>query len=461
MNGILFRASPTFVLECIPMRDLHRLMLALALTAACGENHPSPLEDETIEGDPAGGARESRGGGGGGPAVRPAGGEPQGGQSQGGESGGSGGSALGGSALGGSASSAMTAGTTGTGGTPSAVTELLDPPGTGDLCQQRFITSADGVDVEIPYCANVDLEEPGLLGGITDLVFVIHASERTARDHFFRARTAAELAGKVASTAIVAPQFLAEADIVSWSLGDTHLRWTETSWSSGSFSVECATCPPQLSSYEVLDRMIAQVLANATLPDLESIAFIGHSAGGQFVNRYAATSPFETERASVRYLATAPSSFVYFSELRPVLPAVDSFAVPDAQALAACPEYNNYRHGLAELYSYMRDLGVDGIRQRYAPRFVQYLVGSEDADPSEDGLSTTCPSLLQGAHRVERMRAYMHHLDQEFGQSVAQQRYAVVPGVGHNSADLYASDCGVAAIFDTDAGSCEFRPPGM
>ena len=75
---------------------------------------------------------------------------------------------------------------------------------------------------------------------------------------------------------------------------------------------------PSLSSFEVIDRLIdVSVKQN---PNIHRIIILGHSAGGQFVVRYAAINnqhePLLKKGITVRYIVANPSSYPYLNETR-------------------------------------------------------------------------------------------------------------------------------------------------
>jgi len=292
---------------------------------------------------------------------------------------------------------------------------------------------------------------------ITHVVVAIHGMKRKARHSYKSAARAARGAGAHDNTIIIAPQFLKRDDISSHSLDATHASWKK--WLTGEPSTKCSQCPPQVAAYAVLDSMLESLLSRFELPDLHMITIVGHSAGGQFVNRFSATSGFTTD-AELRYVVLNPSSYLYFSTKRPVLPDIDRFEVPAKESVEACPNYNRYRYGLDRLKPYMKALGAAGMRARYVDRLVYYLVGSEDDDPSHESLSKRCPAMLQGAHRHERAFAYLNHLRDEFGDQTDHQRFAVVAGVGHQSRRMFSSVCGIAAVFGVWKDDCHFVSPG-
>ena len=188
-------------------------------------------------------------------------------------------------------------------------------------------------------------------------------------------------------------------------------------------------------------------------PNLESVVVGGHSAGGQFVNRYAAGSTIAQTLQSqfgvqVSFVSANPSSYLYFNPERPVLPAVDQFMVPPAAVINACPGYDDYKYGLRNRNSYMTRLSSSQIVAQFPAQRLTYLLGELDNDPAGVDLDTGCEASLQGVHRLERGIAYWNYVRHVFGGAVnATQKMAVVPNVGHDSRAMFTSPCGVDALF--------------
>ena len=79
-------------------------------------------------------------------------------------------------------------------------------------------------------------------------------------------------------------------------------------WKQGDGS---KTSPP-VSSFAALDRLIAGIVRSHRFPGLRHIVVAGHSAGGQFVERYAASTRLSV-RVPVRYVVANPSSYLYLT----------------------------------------------------------------------------------------------------------------------------------------------------
>ena len=73
----------------------------------------------------------------------------------------------------------------------------------------------------------------------------------------------------------------------------------------------------------------------------------GHSAGGQFANRFAAAHPAQPE---TRYIVANPSSYLYLDAQRREDLWLDKFSIPKSDV---CFNYNHYKYGTEILNAYM------------------------------------------------------------------------------------------------------------
>ena len=183
-------------------------------------------------------------------------------------------------------------------------------------------------------------------------------------------------------------------------------------------------------------------------PQLKNIVLVGHSGGGQFVQRYAMVGKFDpTGRIKCRYVVSAPSSYAYPSGER-FDQRTNRFVVPDANTLSACPDYNKWGYGLDSPYVYFSDVDADAIAKRYAERSVFYLCGANDTDPNDNTIGKSCGAMMQGRHRLERMQVFAAYLRQEYGASITRRHgFAVVPGIGHYGLGTMTSASGLKFLF--------------
>jgi pimeloyl-ACP methyl ester carboxylesterase len=301
------------------------------------------------------------------------------------------------------------------------------------VADSRLTVAVPGGAGEIPVYLSADWSHA--LPNITRAVIVVHGVERDA-DGYLRGAEAARVAAGPAGeeTLLIVPQFLADIDVATFHLSPVTLHWSTGGWSEG----EPAHGPVPVSSFDVFDAILQHLAERALLPNLAHVVLAGHSAGGQVVQRYAVVGRGEAALAArglvLRYVVANPSSYLYFSDNRPV--PVDR---------AACPQFDRWKYGLAGAPPYVGD--TTGMEARFAARQVVYLLGTADTDPRQANLDMTCGGEAEGAYRFARGEAYFAYLQARHPGTLAQ-RAALVPGVGHNGAKMFGSVCGLAALFD-------------
>jgi N-acetylglutamate synthase-like GNAT family acetyltransferase len=318
------------------------------------------------------------------------------------------------------------------------------------ICLGRFEILDGDVTFQIPISCSHHLDNAN--PSIRKVVVVIHGAVRNADEYYKNMMIASELAGANAdSTMVVAPQFLIYVDVQRHKLGNEMIFWNEQSWKQG------YRCEPlgahlkagRISSYRVLDLLLERLSNGDTFPNLALITIAGHSAGGQFINRYAAGSPIgETlDRGGIpiRYIIANPSSYLYFTPERRAPGKMDQFTIPDGEKHTG---YNQYHYGLENLNKYMGESPKDHIAARYISQNVIYLLGNEDTDSKGEMLDREPGALLQGAHRLERGLVYYNYLIHTFGEALKQNQIVrIIPGVGHDHAGIFQSVAGRESIF--------------
>lgn len=298
----------------------------------------------------------------------------------------------------------------------------------------------------IPYAASHSLTERN--SRITRLLFSIHSSGFDAIQYYENARQAASrVRGALEQTLIVAPQ-LYQQDVIPGPIPDGLLYWRSSPYRG---SARSAVGPEKeavsLSAFTVIDEWLEHLIGSGNFPRLKEVVLVGHSAGGQFVQRYAMVGRFRHDSIRFRYVVSAPSSYAY-----PVPERFDAskrrFLVPDAGSVRRCRVYNHWGYGLEEPYRYFSDVDPQVIADAYAMKRVFYLCGERDNDPNDRSIGKSCGAMLQGAHRLERMLLFKSLLDFKYGDQVKRfHRFAVVPKVGHHGLGTMTSSAGIQALF--------------
>jgi pimeloyl-ACP methyl ester carboxylesterase len=334
-------------------------------------------------------------------------------------------------ALGASTASALTAST----GSPSQ-------PLTSTLALRSAGLSGDGGAVTLGYCGNAPIDQAN--AAVRRIIVIVHGDSRQVCDAAKAATTSASLAGVGSSTLVVAPYFIIADDAGAKTA--TNAYWSDSGWKMGSSSL--ASPLPRtatISSFAAMDQVLAQLSVTQRFPNADKIVVAGHSAGGQFVNRYAATTTLDPSLGIRRtYVVANPSSYLYLSNQRPVNGTLQTLT---SSQVSACSSYNRYKYGLDRLNAYAGASSSTTIKARYAATDVTYLLGTADT-LQDSALDTTCSGKLQGLNRWERGNAYFKSLGATLGSTVnGKQRLLPVPGVGHEGSKMFTSTQGQWALF--------------
>jgi len=311
------------------------------------------------------------------------------------------------------------------------------------ICERRFEMTKDAAPVAIPICLNREsLAEADDSIGMA--VLVIHGSGRNAVSAQAAVeRAVAESGGH--GVLIVAPQFPTKEDLDGQDAGPDVAAWKASDWSQGD-RADAALPAARVSSFDVLDLLIADISAPDRYPNLRDIIVAGHSAGGQFVHRYAAGTRIEQDAAlaerklRVRYVVANPSSYLYMVPIH------------YGPASSDCKGVGDYKYGLNDLNTYMRAIGPEALRSSYPHKDVTMLLGRLDhalIDPSKDD---TCEGVAQGAHRLNRGVRFARAVDDQYGSGNHKTRVVIVPGVGHSAAAMFTSPEGRGVLLGAGGG---------
>lgn len=299
-------------------------------------------------------------------------------------------------------------------------------------------------DLTFPYHVNRNCPSDE----VTNLIVVVHGTSRTGKGYFNNVR--ALLGEGDLSTVIVAPQFLLCANDASpcdsgvgnpdhpkrvyWDHNDkwkTGGKWARKLNRTGHGKTR--------SSFKVMDHLIRSM--QKKYPNIKNITVAGHSAGGQFVQRYAASSPYENilfdEGREVRFVVANPSSYLYFHPFRRIR---KKWLLP---FFPTCPNFNHYRFGIEFLNpaeeGYLIRTGPHNMTSWYPERRVTYLLGEKD-NRQNGNMDASCGAMLQGKHRLARGKIYHRYMNDFFERH--NHDLVIVPDARHSSKEMFQSNEG-------------------
>ena len=266
-------------------------------------------------------------------------------------------------------------------------------------------------------------------------LIVVHGNNRNPDTYFDSGVLAVADGGVVGTTAVVAPHFQTDDDNPQ----SDEPRWSSPGWKRGNLSLSEGPSP-RVSSYTALDSIVQIFLNTSRFPAMREIVVTGHSAGGQVLHRFAATSQVEEgARAGVtfRYVVANPSTYLYLGPERAA--PQGTFAMPGA----GCADYNEWHYGLEDRNTYAGALEADTIRAQLSRRDVRILIG--DADTLSASLDQSCGANLQGVNRYVRGQTLVRFMDVLYdGHSHVE---TIVSGVGHSNRSMWTSPEGLRSLF--------------
>lgn len=313
-------------------------------------------------------------------------------------------------------------------GTPPA--SLMARPGTRSSTQEN---------ITLPSGAKFTVFDSFPMSGsavVTRALVVVHGTGRNAEAYFQRAVSAAKSAGASGHTIVIAPWFTGDKD--KGASGDPN--WENDAWKQG----YPAESPAGLSSFTAMDNIMATLADKRRFPKLTHITLAGHSAGGQFTQRYAAfgRGPNLLPWVDFNFAVMNPSSYVYFDSARPGKSG-GSFTTPSG---SSCSDYNEYKYGLQGREGYPAALSAAAARAQFASRTVTILNGGADTVDNGD-LDKGCGAMLQGANRNVRGQYFYQHF--KALEPSAPIKRIVVPDVDHDGGAMLASPLSRATLFGT------------
>lgn len=168
----------------------------------------------------------------------------------------------------------------------------------------------------------------------------------------------------------------------------------------------------ELSSYDIIDLLLAKFSDKKLFPNLKRVALVGFSAGGQFVGRYVAVGKGEVaSHIELVYVAMSPSTFL----------------IPDPN--------DTWHYGLNNRPRYSRNLSEEQIMENLRSRRCLHACG--DADTAEKSLDKTASAMKQGVNRYVRFQNFKELVSKDPRWSEVTT-FHTLANLGHKATAAYA-----------------------
>ena len=304
---------------------------------------------------------------------------------------------------------------------------------------------------------------------IEKAVVVVHGQGRNADGYFRHMLAAAFLADALQNTLIISPRFASnngrscldqmDAREVGWICSGAD------SWRSGGNRAKGTGA--ELNSFDFMDAILSKLSNEKMFPNLKSIVIAGHSAGGQYVNRYQFSNQLHEKlwadrKIQVSYVIANPSSYTYPESLRPTKTALPFHISADASGYVraaaktvepsfepfrdnkACTSFNQWPYGLENKKGYAAALPDEQLKHQLNSRTASYLLGELDILPLY-GFDESCSAMAQGPTRLARGFAYVKFVNDTLK---ANHKAIMVNACGHDARCMFASEIALPILFN-------------
>ncbi len=305
---------------------------------------------------------------------------------------------------------------------------------------------------------------------ITGALVMIHGTNRDADNYYRNAMAAAFLADALENTIVIAPRIASNERGCQDKLAPNEVSYSCSgdSWRSGGTS----SSSDKLTSFDFIDEVLQKLARKEVFPNMKHIVVAGHSAGGQFVNRYEmANQVHEKLGVPVTYIVANPSSYAYPDNTRPTAadwpvqagapgyvpePPVGRAGRAGADESTAdgavfrqfgdgrnCTTYDQWPYGFQHRSGYTSRLTDDQLKKQLASRPTTYLLGQIDILPL-GGFDGSCAAMAQGPTRLARGLAFSKFVNSKLG---GHQEAVIIPECGHNARCMFTDEKALPIVF--------------
>jgi hypothetical protein len=177
-----------------------------------------------------------------------------------------------------------------------------------------------------------------------------------------------------------------------------------------------------MSSYDVVDELLAQLSQKRLFPNLKKIVMVGFSAGGQFVGRYVAVGKgVVREGITLEYAAMSPSTFL----------------LPNST--------DTWHYGISNRPRYCLETSDEKLMENLRSR--RCLHGCGSLDIGEKSLDKTPPAMKQGENRYARYLNFkaLVEKDEKWAEKVV---FHTFDSIAHKATMAYADPFFVKYVKD-------------
>lgn len=255
-------------------------------------------------------------------------------------------------------------------------------------------------------------------------VIVVHGQNRNADEYFSWLTSTFNKTNLSDNTILISPFFQNQT-----TAGPGDIHWRTSNWREGQNSSDAAG----ISSFAVVDAIIAQLADKERFPVLKKVIITGHSSGALWTQVYAAANRAENENTDLDFeYVVANSQYFYYPDEVRYDENSQTFVAP-----TGCSAFAQWPLGFSNPPAYLNGVMEATVNQQLIERKVTYLLGNGSG--SDSSLNTAdCEATLLGSTRFRRGEN-AHLLIETNYQATNQHEKVIVNGIGHNGQAMYQS----------------------
>lgn len=256
-------------------------------------------------------------------------------------------------------------------------------------------------------------------------IIVVHGLNRDADNYFSYMMNTLQNQSREDETLLIAPFFKAQSDAQA---GD--LYWSSSAWREGQTSSNTVS----ISSFTVIDQVLALLADQTHFPVLEKVIITGHSSGGLFTHVYAAANRSENQYPDLAFqYVVANSQYFYYPDDVRYNESTGQFV-----QVNNCTAFNHWPLGFVNPPSYLNGITEATVDAQVVGREITYLLGTNDVSTTGTLNTTDCEATLLGQNRFKRGENIFRLMETNY-TNTQQNEKVTVNGVGHDGQAMYQS----------------------
>lgn len=301
----------------------------------------------------------------------------------------------------------------------------MAPCTTPSQCVQTVLLNGTTGSGAFEFYSNYPIyEENAAWENLTQAVIVVHGASHNPDDYFSYLTNTLNAESLSDNTVLIAPFF---RNVATNSADDFY--WSSTGWRDGKLSNNSN----KISSFEVLDEIIEQLVDAEHFPVLDQIIITGQSSGGRFTHVFAPSNKSHELYPNIKFdYVVSESQYFYYPDGQRINEGTNQLYTP-----TGCSGYDIWPFGFNVTPEYLAGVTETNFNQKFITRTITYLLGNgTGSDPTLN--TNNCSATLLGSSRYQRGENMFQYMELVYGATHNHSK-TIANGITHNGSAIYQS----------------------